>query len=45
MAGRNAWPFFLFWLDWPEVGSESEPENRMGHPKQLALFCPASAGQ
>ena len=27
MAGGNAWPFFLFWLDRPEVGSESEPEN------------------
>ena len=27
MAGGNAWPFFLFWLDWPEVGSESEPEK------------------
>ena len=27
MAGGNAWLFFLFWLDWPEVGSESEPKN------------------
>ena len=27
MAGGNAWPFFLFQLNQPEVGSESEPEN------------------
>ena len=27
MASGNALPFFLFWLKWPEVGSESEPKN------------------
>ena len=27
MTGGNAWPFFLFQLDRPEVGSESEPEK------------------
>ena len=27
MAGGNAWPFFLFRLNRPEVGSESEPKN------------------
>ena len=27
MASGNAWPFFLFWLDQPEVGSESEPKK------------------
>ena len=27
MASGNAWPFFLFWLNQPEVGSESEPKN------------------
>ena len=27
MAGGNTWFFFLFWLDRPEVGFESEPEK------------------
>ena len=27
MAGGNAWPFFLFQLNQPEVGSVSEPKN------------------
>ena len=27
MDRGKAWPFFLFQLDQPEVGSESEPEN------------------
>ena len=27
MASGNAWPFFLFQLNWPEVGSESEPKK------------------
>ena len=30
MASRKTWPFFLFQLDQPEVGSESEPENLYG---------------
>ena len=36
MAGRNAWPFFLFWLDQPEVGSESEPENPYGSSRAIS---------
>ena len=27
MAGGKAWPFFCFWLDLPEMGSESEPKK------------------
>ena len=27
MDRGKASPFFHFWLNWPEVGSESEPEN------------------
>ena len=30
MASGNTWPFFLFWLNWPEVGSESEPKKPYG---------------
>ena len=30
MASGNAWPFFLFWLEQLEVGSESEPKNPYG---------------
>ena len=27
MASGKAWPFFCFWLDLPEMGSESEPKK------------------
>ena len=37
MAGRNAWPFFLFQLDWPEVGSELEPEKSYGSPWMIGI--------
>ena len=30
MASGNAWPFFHFQLNQPEVGSESEPEKSYG---------------
>ena len=38
MAGVNAWPFFLFWLDWPEVGSESEPKKLYGSPQTIGVL-------
>ena len=38
MAGRNAWPFFLFWLDQPEVGSESEPEKSYRWPQTNGIL-------
>ena len=38
MASRNAWPFFLFWLDQPEVGSESEPEKSYRSPQTIGIL-------
>ena len=38
MASRNAWPFFLFWLDWPEVGSESEYKKSYGSPHMIGVL-------
>ena len=38
MASRNAWPFFLFQLDQPEVGSESEPEKLYGSPQAIGIL-------
>ena len=38
MAGGNAWPFFLFWLDQPEVGSESEPEKLYGSSQMIGIL-------
>ena len=38
MAGGNAWPFFLFWLDQPEVGSESEPEKPYGSSRTIGIL-------
>ena len=37
MAGGNAWPFFLFWLDRPEGGSESEPKNPYGSSRLIGV--------
>ena len=37
MASRNAWPFFLFWLNWPEVGFESEPKKLYGSPQMIGI--------
>ena len=37
MDGGKAWPFFCFWLDWPEVGSESEPENVYGSSQMISV--------
>ena len=37
MAGRNTWPFFLFWLDQPEMGSESEPKKSYGSPQMIGV--------
>ena len=37
MAGGNAWPFFLFWLNQPEVGSESEPKNLYGSSRAISV--------
>ena len=38
MAGRNTWPFFLFWLNQPEVGSESEPEKLYGSSQATGVL-------
>ena len=38
MASGNTWPFFLFWLDQPEVGSESEPEKSYGSPQTIGIL-------
>ena len=38
MAGRNPWPFFLFWLDQPEVGSESEPKKPYGSSQTIGII-------
>ena len=38
MAGGNTWPFFLFQLNWPEVGSESEPKKLYGSPRVIGLL-------
>ena len=41
MAGGNAWPFFLFRIDQPEVGSESEPKKPYGSSRATGVlwFC------
>ena len=38
MAGGNAWLFFLFWLDQPEVGSESEPKKLYGSSQVIGVL-------
>ena len=38
MAGGNAWPFFLFQLDQPEVGSESEPEKSYRSSRMIGIL-------
>ena len=38
MASGNAWPFFLFRLKQPEVGSESEPENPYGLSQTISIL-------
>ena len=38
MASRNAWPFFLFQLNWPEVGSEPEPEKPYGSSRATGVL-------
>ena len=38
MASGNAWPLFLFWLDQPEVGSESEPKKSYGLPQAIGVL-------
>ena len=49
MASGNAWPFIFFWLDRPEVGSESEPEKLYGSPQAmwglLKVFLPKACAQ
>ena len=37
MASGNTWPFFFFWLNQPEVGSESEPENPYGSSQVIGV--------
>ena len=38
MAGRNTWPFFLFQLNLPEVGSESEPKKLYGSSQVIGVL-------
>ena len=38
MDGGKAWPFCHFWLDRPEVGSESEPENLYGSSWMISVL-------
>ena len=38
MAGGNAWPFFCFQLNLPEVGSESEPEKSYGSSRVIGIL-------
>ena len=38
MASGNAWPFFLFQLDQPEVGSESEPKKLYGLSQAIGIL-------
>ena len=38
MASGNAWPFFHFQLDQPEVGSESEPEKSYGLSRAIGIL-------
>ena len=38
MADRNTWPFFPFWLDQPEVSSESEPEKPYRSPWTIGVL-------
>ena len=38
MAGGNAWPFFHFQLNQPEVGSESEPEKLYGSSQPIGIL-------
>ena len=38
MASGNAWPFFLFWLNQPEVGSESEPKKLYRLPQAIGIL-------
>ena len=43
MEGGKAWPFFLFWLDLPDVASDSESEKLNESPQSigvlLSCFC------
>ena len=38
MAGGNGWPFFLFWLNQPEVGSVSEPKKPYGSSQAIGIL-------
>ena len=38
MDGGKAWPFFLFWLDLPEVTSDSESENSNKSPQLIGVL-------
>ena len=38
MAGGNVWPFFLFRLDQPEVGSESEPKKSYRSSQTIGIL-------
>ena len=38
MDGGKPWPFFHFRLNWPEVGSESEPKNSYGSSQTIRVF-------
>ena len=38
MASGNAWPFFHFWLNLPEVGSESEPKKSYGSSQVIGVL-------
>ena len=38
MDSGKAWPFFHFWLDLPEVGSESEPKKLYGLSQLIGVL-------
>ena len=45
MEGGNAPLFFLFWLDLPEIVSDSESERSNGLPQSIGVHLSAFAGQ